>query len=90
MTENRTLWKSDNQGVKEDTFIQTSRRGGDTQAGWRGLVVRQWLADQASWWIVERVVPCSCVDKLGGTTEEQDRPSNPGLRHRKIKPQTTD
>ena len=29
MTENRTVWKSDNQGVKEETFIQTSRRGRD-------------------------------------------------------------
>ena len=27
MTENRTVWKSDNQGDKEETFIQTGRRG---------------------------------------------------------------
>ena len=26
MTENQTVWKSDNQGDKEETFIQTSRR----------------------------------------------------------------
>ena len=25
LTENRTTWKSDNQGDKEETFIQTSR-----------------------------------------------------------------
>ena len=31
MTENRTVWKSDNQGDKEDTFIQTDRRGGAGQ-----------------------------------------------------------
>ena len=37
MRENRTAWKSDNQGDKEETFIQTGRRGGDGQAGWRGL-----------------------------------------------------
>ena len=26
MSENRAAWKSDNQGFKEDTFIQTGRR----------------------------------------------------------------
>ena len=31
MTENSTVWKSDNQGVKGETFIQTGRRGGDRQ-----------------------------------------------------------
>ena len=29
LTKNRTIWKSNNQGVKEHTFIQTVRRGGD-------------------------------------------------------------
>ena len=33
LTENRTVWKSNNQGDKEETFIQTSRRGGDGQLG---------------------------------------------------------
>ena len=33
LTENQTVWKSDNQGDKEETFIQTSRRGGDRQPG---------------------------------------------------------
>ena len=33
MTENRTAWKSNNQGDKEDTFIQTGRRGRDRQPG---------------------------------------------------------
>ena len=33
MTENQTVWKSDNQGVKEDTFIQTGKRGRDQQPG---------------------------------------------------------
>ena len=27
------MWKSDNQGVKEDTFTQTGRRGRDGQLG---------------------------------------------------------
>ena len=30
--------------------------------GW----ARQWLADPVRWWLVEWVVPQSCVDKLGG------------------------
>ena len=29
-----------NQGVKEETFIQTGRRGGDGQPGWKGLAER--------------------------------------------------
>ena len=33
LTENRTIWKSDNQEVKEETFIQTGRRGGVGQSG---------------------------------------------------------
>ena len=33
LTESQTAWKSNNQGIKEETFIQTSRRGGDGQPG---------------------------------------------------------
>ena len=33
LIENRTVWKSDNQGDKEETFIQTGRRDGDRQPG---------------------------------------------------------
>ena len=33
LTENRTVWKSNNQGDKEETFIQTGRRGRDGQPG---------------------------------------------------------
>ena len=36
LTENRTVWKSDNKGDKEETFIQTGRRGGDGRPGWGG------------------------------------------------------
>ena len=28
-SENQAVWKSDSQGIKEPTFIQTGRRGGD-------------------------------------------------------------
>ena len=31
LTENQTVWKSNNQGDKQETFIQTSRRDADGQ-----------------------------------------------------------
>ena len=36
LAENRTVWKSNNQADKEETFIQTGRMGRDGQPGWRG------------------------------------------------------
>ena len=33
LPENITVWKSSNQGVKEETFIQPSRRGREEQLG---------------------------------------------------------
>ena len=33
LPENWTVWKSENQGVKEETFIQTGMRGRDSQGG---------------------------------------------------------
>ena len=44
LTANWTIWKSDNQGVKEETFIQTGRRGGDW---WLG---REDLWQGSGWW----------------------------------------
>ena len=76
LLENRTVWKSDNQGVKEETFTQTGMRDADRQLGRRGCEARQQL-----------VVPHLHEDKLGGTTGEQDTPCNPGFQHREIKPQ---
>ena len=37
MTENQTVWKADNQGVKEATLTQTGRRGRDGQPGGEDL-----------------------------------------------------
>ena len=37
LTENLTVWKSDNQGDKEETFIQIGRRGRDGQLGRKDL-----------------------------------------------------
>ena len=45
MPENQAVWQSDNQGVKEETFIQTGRRGGDGQPGQRGHMARYQLED---------------------------------------------
>ena len=88
LTENRTVWKSDNQGDKEEMFIQTGRRGGAARAERTcGKVMADGPREAR---LVERVVPHSPVDKLGGTTGEQDRPCNPGLQHGEIKPQTSD
>ena len=42
---------------------------------------------QAKQQLVDWVVPHSHADKLGGTTGEQDRLSNPGFQRREIKPQ---
>ena len=39
-SENQAVWKSDNQGFKEATFIQMGRRDGDTE--WHGEVV-EWV-----------------------------------------------
>ena len=56
LTENRTTRKSDNQGDKKETFIQTGRRGGDGQPGQTGLSATQ--PDPETWRIVERGRQC--------------------------------
>ena len=72
-TENRIVWKYNNQRVKEETFIQTGKRGGHWQSGWRRHMVRRQVAEQT--------VPHLRADKPGGTTADQDRPCNPGFQH---------
>ena len=37
MPENQTVWKSNNQGVKEETFIQTGRKAGQAAGAERTL-----------------------------------------------------
>ena len=68
LPENQTVSKSNNQGVKEETFIQTDRRGGNAQPGRRGLVAKWWLEHQGVWLLVKPVAPQLCADKPGGTT----------------------
>ena len=80
LPENQTVWKSDNQGVKEETFTQTGRRSRDGQPGWRGLVTRRWTGQFHN-----------CInqeDKPGGTTGERDRLSNSAKGNKASKPLT--
>ena len=87
MTENPTVWKSNNQGDKEETFMHTGRRGGDGQMGGEDL------QQGVGWWTgqsVDRAVPHSCADELGGKAGERNRPCNPGLQCGEIKPQTSE
>ena len=99
LTENRTAWKSDNQGDTEEAFIQTSRRGGDGQPWQRALGAMR--PDPETWWIVEPTgqavrpladprTPHSRIHKPGRTAGERSRPCNPGLQLREIKLQTSD
>ena len=84
MTENRTVWKSDNQGDKEETFIQTGSwaagaertHGKAASGGLREVVdcgtgqARLQLADPKRWWLADPAAPHSSIDRLGGTAGE--------------------
>ena len=75
LTENQTVWKSDNQGVKEETFIQAGRRGGERQP------VREDLQQGGGWRTgASKTTAARPGDKL----------HNPGLQLREIKSQTSD
>ena len=62
LTENQTLWKSTNQGVKEETFIQTDSRCGDVLLGGKNS------QQGGGWRLADWAVPHLCADKLGGIT----------------------
>ena len=69
LPENQTSWTSDNQGVKDKTFIQSGRRGGDRQLVQRGCAARQ----QARWarkQLADQEDPQLHMDESGGTTRE--------------------
>ena len=99
-TENLTVWKSDNERDKEDTFIQTGRRGRDGNQAERtqgGQEVAGGLskavdcrAGQARLQMADPVVPHLFAGKPGRTKEELNRPRKLGLQLGEIKPQTTD
>ena len=82
LTENQTSRKSNNQENKEETFIQTGRRGRDGQPGQTGLMAKQ--LDPETWWIVEwtgqavqqladPAAPHSHIDKPGGEVVMRNR-----------------
>ena len=77
LPENQTVWKSHNQGDKEETFIQTGRRGRDGQPRWRA---RRQLEDRARWRLAGEAA-------TGGL---DNRLRNPEFQRGEIKPQTTD
>ena len=89
LTENRTVWMSNNQEDKEATFTQIGKRGGDGQpgrkdsqqgGGWRPSEV----ADCGAGWAKLQVVGEAAAGGPG------DRTRNPEFQCGKIKPQTTD
>ena len=82
--------KSDNQGDKEETFIQTTGWGRDGQLG----VER--ICSKATTGGLSKVVDCGAgwaKLQLAGEAAAGgpgDRPHNPEFQDREIKPQTTD
>ena len=85
MTENRTLWKSDNQGVKKKHSprpvggVEMGRRG-------RGLVARQ-LAGGPGWakrWLEDQAVPhhvqINQEEQLGSRTDPTNQGSRTGIK----------
>ena len=82
LTENRTIWKSDNQEVKEETFIQTGRRSRDRQPETE-------YARQGNGWQTRQSHICMQInqeEQLGSDTDHATQVSNMG----KIKLKTFD
>ena len=74
LPENRTVRKSDNQGFKEETFIQLGRRSGEGKLGQRGCV-------QGSGWQTKWSHICMHVnqeEQLGSETDCKPRVPAPG------------
>ena len=81
LPENQTVWKSDNQGVKEETFIQAGRRGGDGQPGGEDSQQGSGLGVQsAGWWTggFHISVQISQEEKMGCETDHTTQGSNTG------------
>ena len=72
--ENQTVWKSNNQGVKEETFIQTGRRDRDRQPG--GEDVRQGSSWQSGWSHIR--VQTNWEEQLGSETDHATQSSSKG------------
>ena len=81
-TRKSTTWKSGNQEVKEETVIQTGRRGRDRHLGQRGCMAKwQLVLDSGGiigGWQTRQSHICKWI-KLGGTNGEENKPYNPGF-----------
>ena len=69
------------QGVKEETFIQTGRRGGNGQLVWKGLAARWQLEDQGRGIGGGQSHICMLVnweEKLGNKTDHTTKGSSVG------------
>ena len=79
MPENQTEWKSDNQGVKEGTFIHTGRRGRDGHQGGedsrqgRGWGPRMGGGWQAGWSHI--CMQINWEEQLGSETDRANKAS---------------
>ena len=81
LTENRTVWKSDHQGDKEETLTQTGRRGRDGQLGGEGTCSKvaaggpSEVVDcgmgQARLQLADPMASHSCIDKPEGMEGER-------------------
>ena len=99
MTENQIVWKSANQGFKEDTFIETGRRSGNKQlgrvdlwhsSGWRareGKTAAGRPSEAADCGVGWARLQLAGKEAAGGPSS---RLSNLGLQLGEIKPQTTE
>ena len=88
LPENQTVWRCDNQGVKEETFIQTGRRGRDGKPGWRGFTAwwcPEVLGRRGGGWRMGQSHICMWIkweEQLGRKADHTTQVSNEG----KIKP----
>ena len=87
MSENQTIWKSNHQGFKEATFIQTGRRGGDSEINGEvrrcGVVQRGGGGGGGSRWVVphSHVVHKNLEGYLGSEQPQpQARLHSPGFQ----------
>ena len=89
LTENQTVWKSDNQGDKEETLTQTSRRGGARQLGREDSQQGGgWRTGWGGCWQSRQFHICMQISREEQLMSKSD--PKPRVRHRETKPQTTD
>ena len=81
VSENQTVWKSNNQGIKEETFIQTDRRDKDGQQELRGYIAWQqtrWTRWQLVDWEGPHLWQISWEAQVGSETDYTTQGSSAG------------